>query len=82
MGSTIHLTPDGDSVLIFTDEGNLIRARLTPQGYDELSRVHVIEPDYLFAGRKVVWPPSAYANQHIFVRNHEELICASLMAKP
>lgn len=82
MGSTIHLTPNGDSVLIFTDEGNLIRARLSPKGYEELSRVHVIEPDYTFSGRKVVWPPPAYANQHIFVRNHAELICASLAARP
>jgi outer membrane protein assembly factor BamB len=81
-GSTIHLTPNGNSVLIFTDEGNLIRARLTSQGYNELSRVHVIDPVYTFAGRKVVWPPPAYANQHIFVRNEVELICASLAAKP
>lgn len=81
-GSTIHLTLNGDSVLIFTDEGNLIRARLTPQGYDEISRVHVIDPQYTFAGRKVVWPPPAYANQHIFVRNEVELICASMAAKP
>lgn len=81
-GSTIHLTPSGDSVLIFTDEGNLIRARLTPSGYDEISRVHVIDPQYTFAGRKVVWPPPAYVNQHIFVRNEMELICASLAAMP
>lgn len=78
MGATLQLTPNGDSVLIFTDEGNLIRARLTPQSYEELSRVHVIDPTYPFAGRKVVWPPPAYANQHIFVRNDEEMVCASL----
>lgn len=81
-GSTIHLTPNGDAVLIFTDEGNLIRARLNPEGYEELSRVHVIDPAYMFAGRKVVWPPPAYANQHVFARNDEELICASLAAQP
>ncbi|MBI5397440.1 MAG: PQQ-binding-like beta-propeller repeat protein [Verrucomicrobia bacterium] len=77
-GAAIHLTLNGDSVLIFTDEGNLIRARLTPKGYDELSRVHVIEPTYSFVGRKVAWPPPAYANRHVFVRNDMELICASL----
>lgn len=77
-GAAIHLIPNGDSVLIFTDEGNLIRARLTPKGYEELSRVHVIDPTYSFATRKVVWPPPAFANGHIFVRNDEELICASL----
>src|SRR5438093_11934800 len=50
-GATIHLTPNGDSVLIFTDQGNLIRARLTPQGYEELSRTHLLDPTYVFAGR-------------------------------
>jgi outer membrane protein assembly factor BamB len=81
-GSCIHLTPNGDSVLLFTDQGNLIRARLGSEGYQELSRVHVLDPTHAFNGRRVVWPPPAYANQHIFVRNDRELICASLAAKP
>lgn len=80
-GATIHFTPNGDSVLLFTNEGNLIRARLTPRGYEELSRVHLIDPTYTFAGRKVVWPPPAFANRHVFVRNDNELICASLAAE-
>jgi outer membrane protein assembly factor BamB len=79
--ATIHLTPNGDSVLVFTDEGNLIRARLTPAGYQELSRVHLMDPTYLFAGRKLVWAPPAFANRHVFARNDVELICASLEAK-
>jgi outer membrane protein assembly factor BamB len=81
-GATIHLTPNGDTVLMFTDQGNLIRARLSREGYQELSRVHVIDPTYTFAGRKLIWPPPAYANGHIFVHNDEELICASLEATP
>jgi len=81
-GAAIHLTPNGDSVLIFTDEGNLIRARLTAQGYEELSRVHVVDPTYSFGGRKVVWPPPAYADQQIFIHNDEELVCASLAPLP
>jgi outer membrane protein assembly factor BamB len=79
-GSCIHLTPNGDSVLLFTDEGNLIRARLSAAGYQELSRVHVIDPTQPFNGRKVIWPPPAYAARHIFVRSDNELICASLEA--
>jgi outer membrane protein assembly factor BamB len=79
-GATLHLTPNGDSILIFSDEGNLIRARLTSQGFDELSRVHVIDPTYSFAGRNVIWAPPAYANAHMFVRNDNELLCASLAA--
>lgn len=79
-GGTMHLTPNGDSVLIFTDQGNLIRARLDAEGYHELSRVHVIESDYQFGARKVVFAPLAFANRHVFARNCRELICASLEA--
>ena len=81
-GGTIHLTLNGDSVLLFTDQGNLIRARLDAAGYHELGRVHLIEADYHFGDRKVVFAPLAFANRHVFSRNNEELICASLAAKP
>ena len=80
-GAAQQLYSNGDSTLIFTNQGNLIRARLTSSGYKELSRVHFIEPTYKFAGRKVVWPLPAFANQHIFARNDEELICVSLEAE-
>lgn len=80
-GANIQLTANGDSVLLFNDRGELIRARLTPAGYDEISRVALIEPTSPFAGRKVAWPPPAYANRHVFVRNDKELVCASLEAK-
>ena len=81
-GASIHLTPNGDSVLLYTDKGELIRAQLTSQGYKEISRVAVLEPTFPFAGRNVAWSPPAYANRHIFARNGKELICASLAAKP
>jgi hypothetical protein len=81
-GASIHLTPNGDSVLLYTDKGELIRAQLTAQGYKEISRVAVLEPIFPFAGRKVAWSPPAYANRHIFVRNGKELVCASLAAEP
>ncbi len=81
-GASIHLAPNGDSVLLYTDKGELIRAQLTGQGYKEISRVALLEPTFPFAGRNVVWPPPAYANRHIFVRNSKELICASLAVKP
>ena len=81
-GASIHLTPNGDSVLLYTDKGELIRAQLTSQGYQEISRVAVLEPTFPFAGRNVAWSPPAYANRHSFARNGKELICASLAAKP
>jgi hypothetical protein len=53
-------------------------ARLTPQGYEELSRAHIIEPTNAAFGRPVVWCPPAYANQSLVVRNDKEVIRVSL----
>jgi hypothetical protein len=81
-GSSIHLTPCGDAVFLFTNQGDLIRAQLTPQRYREISRAHLLEPTSPFGGRKCAWTPPAYANRHVFARNDAELVCASLAAKP
>jgi outer membrane protein assembly factor BamB len=79
-GASIVLTPNGDAVWLFTDEGNLIRARLTHGGYQEMSRAHVLEPTSTFGGHKFAWVAPAYANRHVFARNDKELVCASLAA--
>jgi hypothetical protein len=61
-GSSIHLTPCGDGVFLFTDRGDLIRAKLTPQGYREISRAHLLEPTTHLEIEMRVGPP-AYANR-------------------
>jgi hypothetical protein len=76
-GASIHLTVNGDSVLMFTDQGSLIRAQIRSDGYRELGRVHLIDPTYAFNGRNVNWTPPAYAERRVFVRGDKELICAS-----
>jgi outer membrane protein assembly factor BamB len=81
-GASIHLTVNGDSVLLFNNRGELIRAQLTARGYHEISRATVLEPTYSFSGRKVAWAPPAYANGHIFARSEKELVCASLAGTP
>jgi outer membrane protein assembly factor BamB len=77
-GASINITPQGDGFYLFTDEGNLIRAQLSASGYREISRTHLIEPTWPFNGTKFVYAPPAFANDHIFVRNEAEIICASL----
>ena len=77
-GACVHLTLNGNSVLLFTDQGNLIRARLSPHGYQELGRARLLEPTHPCNGRNVVWPPPAYANRRVFTRNDKELVCAEL----
>jgi hypothetical protein len=77
-GASIHITPQGGGFFLFTDEGNLIRAQMSPAGYREISRAHLIDPTWPFAGAKFVYAPPAYANRHVFVRSEEEVVCASL----
>src|SRR5438094_8321284 len=81
-GASIHLTPNGDATFLFTDEGNLILARLTPDGYREISRVHLLEPTSVLGTRRFTWDPPVYANRCIFARNVAELVCALLAARP
>ncbi|MBI3465822.1 MAG: PQQ-binding-like beta-propeller repeat protein [Planctomycetes bacterium] len=81
-GASIHLTANGHCVFLYNERGELIRAQLTPEGYQELGRVALLEPTYAFGGRKVAWAPPAYANRRVFVRSDKELICASLAAQP
>ena len=77
-GASIHFTPNGETVLLYTERGELLRARLSPAGYEELSRTRLLEPHFPFAGRKLVWAAPAYANRHVFARNERELVCAAL----
>jgi outer membrane protein assembly factor BamB len=79
-GASIHLTPCGDAVFLFTDRGDLIRAHLTSLGYREISRVHVLEPTSPFGDRKCAWTPPAFANGHVLARNDTDLVCVSLAA--
>jgi outer membrane protein assembly factor BamB len=78
--STTHsLVLCGDDVFIFTDQGELIQARVDRQGYKEVSRAALIKPT-IWAGtdKWVLYAAPAYANGHVFARNDEELICACL----
>jgi outer membrane protein assembly factor BamB len=81
-GASVHITVNGDGVFLFTDKGDLIRAQLTPEGYKEISRAHLLDPTTPFGGSNCAWTPPAYANAHVFARSEKELMCASLAAKP
>lgn len=76
-----HLTPNGDVTFLWNEHGELIVARLTPEGYSELGRAHLLEPTAGSQGlRAVTWAHPAYSGKRIFVRNDEEILCASLAA--
>lgn len=63
---------------LFSETGDLILARLTPEKYEELGRVYLLDPTNECFGREVVWSHPAFANRCIFARNDRELVCGSL----
>jgi outer membrane protein assembly factor BamB len=77
---TIHMVRNGERVWMFNERGELIIATLSPEGFKEISRAKLIDPTRVQLSRRsgVCWSHPAYANKHIFARNDEELVSASL----
>jgi outer membrane protein assembly factor BamB len=70
-----------DRYFLFSETGDLILARLTPETYQELGRFHVLEPTNTVFGRKLVWSHPAFAGRRLYARNDKELVCVDLQAK-
>jgi outer membrane protein assembly factor BamB len=82
--ATAHLVRNGDRVWLFNESGELIIAELSPKGFREISRAKLIEPtkgQLSRAGTGVCWSHPAFAYKHVFARNDNELVCASLAAE-
>lgn len=69
-----------DRFFILNEHGELILARMNPEGYQEDSRVRLIEPTNKAGPRKVLWSHPAYSEGHIYARNDAEILCADLRA--
>ena len=84
---TAFMVQHGDRYFVNNDDGYLMIAQFTPEGYVELDRTKLIEatgsagygPRKAF-DRAVNWSHPAYANRHIVHRNDREIIRASLDA--
>jgi len=72
------LIRQGDRYFVPNEKGDLIIAKLTPAGYEETSRAHLLEPTNRGPGREVVWSHPAFANRSVYARNDRELVCVSL----
>ncbi len=69
------LIRNGSSYLIFSDTGDFISAKLSPDGYEETGRFHAIDPTEEMRNQKVVWTFPAIANGRLYLRNGERLVC-------
>ncbi len=85
---TAFMVRHGDRYFVNNDDGYLMIAQFTPDGYVELDRTRLIEPTSSSGlgpsrrwDRPVNWSHPAYANRHIVHRNDREIIRASLAAE-
>ncbi len=71
-----------DRYFINNDRGELVIARFTPEGYEELDRATLMRPTNPLRRRRefgaVHWTHPAYANRHMIIRNDEEIVRFSL----
>jgi outer membrane protein assembly factor BamB len=81
------LVPQGDRFFLFNEKGELVIAKLTPKGYDEIDRARILEPTSALSGggrfgkpRMVVWSHPAFANKTVYARNDKEIVAVSLSA--
>ena len=74
------IVKNGGRSFIFSEKGDLIIAKLTPEKYEEVSRAHLLDPVNRDPGRPVVWSHPAFANKSIYARNDQEIVCVSLAA--
>ncbi len=76
------MVKNADKIWMFNERGELLISRLTPAGFEEISRAKLIEPTTGQLGDRggVCWSHPAYAYKHIYIRNDEKLVCASLAA--
>jgi outer membrane protein assembly factor BamB len=78
---TIFFVENAGRFFLFNDQGDLIIAKMSPKGYEEVSRANLVKPSQHARGRDVVWSHPAFANKCVYVRNDKEIVCASLSAE-
>lgn len=61
-----------DKLVVLTDDGALVLVNPSPDGYEELGRVQVLQGDS--------WTPPSLAGQWLYLRDHQDLVCLNLAA--
>ena len=86
MYGTAFFVRHGDRYFINHDRGELMIAKLSPSGFEEISRAKLIEPTHPYVRRRqmahVLWSHAAYANRHVIIRNDNEIVRFSLARTP
>ncbi len=75
------IIPHEDRYFLHNEQGDLIIASLTPEGYKEISRAKLLEPTRKVQRRMTIWSHPAFAMKSVFARNDKEIIRVDLSAK-
>ena len=65
---------NGDRFFLPNEKGDLIIAKLSEKGYEEISRAHILEPDNKLPGRPVNWSHPAFSGKCMVARNDHEIV--------
>ena len=83
--ASAQIVRHGDRYFINNDRGELIIAKFSPEGYEEIDRIELMKPTQPSLRRRALgavhWTHPAYANRHMIIRNDEEIVRFSLEAK-
>ena len=75
------IVPQGDRYFLHNEQGDLIIANLSAEGYTELSRAKLVEPTRQVQRRMTIWSHPAFAMKSVFARNDKELVRVDLSKK-
>jgi outer membrane protein assembly factor BamB len=75
------LIPNEDRFFIHNEQGDLIIAALSPEGYKEVSRAKLVEPTRKVGARMTIWSHPAFALGSVFARNDREIVRVDLTEK-
>ena len=84
-----YLVRNGDRWFVVVETGELVIARFTPAGYEEVDRTLLLTPTTRTQGgasgrwddRGVLWAHPAFANRHVVARNDAEVVRLTLAAE-
>lgn len=67
-----------DRVFVWNDQGELILGKVSPKGFDVISRARLLDTSENTRGRSLLWCHPAFANRRAYVHNGKEMICIEL----
>lgn len=74
----VFIIPHEDRFFLHNEQGELITAKLSPDGYTETSRALLVEPTREVNRRMTIWSHPAFAMKSVFARNDQEIVRVNL----